>query len=147
MTILNHMSRGRCVKERIGYHLADTRIALVGGAGMLAILAASASGQTPMVPAAQPGTASAIPAATKPAPSPKRSIDPPNATATAPAPAKPLASDIYNMSLEDLMNVQVSTLFRVDERIDEAPRNIYRFDHDTISLRGITFIDSAEIRL
>ena len=108
---------------------------------MLAILAASVSGQTTpgaaaIAPAAQANTAPAVPAVTKPATGPKLSIDPLDATPTASAPARPSTSDVYNMSLEDLMNVQVSTLSRVSERIDLAPGSIYSFDHDTIATRG-----------
>lgn len=46
------------------------------------------------------------------------------------------SQDFAQMSLEQLMNVQVTTLSRVSQRIDEAPGSIYSFDHDTITNRG-----------
>jgi iron complex outermembrane receptor protein len=46
------------------------------------------------------------------------------------------SQDFAQMSLEQLMNVQVTTISRVSERIDEAPGSIYTFDHDTIANRG-----------
>ena len=43
---------------------------------------------------------------------------------------------LKKMSLEDLMDVQVSTVSRVDERVDEAPGNVYVYSKDVIHQRG-----------
>lgn len=43
---------------------------------------------------------------------------------------------LKHMPLERLMEVQVSTLSRVDERIDEAPGSVYVYTHEQIQQRG-----------
>ncbi len=48
----------------------------------------------------------------------------------------PQAAKLKGMSLEDLMQVQVSTVSRVNERIDEAPGNIYVYPGSLIRQRG-----------
>jgi len=62
---------------------------------------------------------------------------------TAPGEARPgeAAPDaklggLGDMSLEDLMKVQVSTVSRVDERIDQTPGSIYLFARSMIQQRG-----------
>jgi outer membrane receptor protein involved in Fe transport len=45
-------------------------------------------------------------------------------------------TDLTQLSLEQLMDIQVTTLSRVSERIDLAPGSIYAFDHDIITKRG-----------
>jgi outer membrane receptor protein involved in Fe transport len=70
--------------------------------------------------------ACAIPALAQPAPS----------TAPADAPADSGAAELATLSLEELMNVQISTVSRVDERIDEAPGSVHLFSRETIQQRG-----------
>ena len=49
-------------------------------------------------------------------------------------PAK--TGSLEELSLEELMNVKVSTVSRVDERIDEAPGSIYLYPRRVIQDRG-----------
>lgn len=43
---------------------------------------------------------------------------------------------LKHMTLESLMEVQVSTMSRVDERVDEAPGSVYVFTREQIQQRG-----------
>ncbi len=64
--------------------------------------------------------------------------DVPAATEPVPATelAKPKSSELDDLSLEDLMKVQVSTVSRVDEKIDDAPGSVYLFPRRVIQDRG-----------
>jgi iron complex outermembrane receptor protein len=79
----------------------------------LSLGASSAWGQAPS------------PTATAPLTTPKLTIDP----------AETEADKALN-DIQRLMDIQVTTLSRVDERIDEAPGSIYAFDRDKITTRG-----------
>lgn len=46
------------------------------------------------------------------------------------------AAKLKKLSLEDLMEIQVSTVSRVDERLDESPGSVYVYSRDTIQNRG-----------
>jgi iron complex outermembrane receptor protein len=46
------------------------------------------------------------------------------------------AGNLAELSLEQLMDIRVTTLSRVDENIDEAPGSIYAYDRDTFTKRG-----------
>jgi len=59
-----------------------------------------------------------------------------DAATTQPATAESGKSDLTNLSLEQLMNVQISTVSRIDERSDEAPGNVYVYSRDEIQNRG-----------
>ena len=91
----------------------------------------TAAGRTD-APAPQPpvGTEAAQPDTT--------SDVPPDANQQPSAAATPAQSsgDLSEMSLEELMNVQVSTVSRVDERIDEAPGSVYVYPRSVIQQRG-----------
>src|SRR5688572_11448946 len=56
--------------------------------------------------------------------------------AAAEEPAESRASPVSGMSLEELMEVEVSTVSRIDERIDESPGNVYVFPRSVIQNRG-----------
>jgi outer membrane receptor for ferrienterochelin and colicins len=132
---------GRSTARKFG----DNWMVYSGAAGVLALLAAAASGQTATapesaatVPATQAETVPAVPPASLPTTSPKLSIDPQDANPSEPAPAKLPTSDVYNMSLEDLMNVQVTmnTLTSTDRYM--TPAAVTHLDR--------SFIDQANAR-
>jgi outer membrane receptor protein involved in Fe transport len=62
---------------------------------------------------------------------------PPAVTSTVTKPATGVEpKELKKMSLEELMEVQVSTISRVDERVDEAPGSVYVFTREIIQKRG-----------
>jgi outer membrane receptor protein involved in Fe transport len=72
------------------------------------------------------------------APASAPSSNPSSAPAGKP-PSQAMSPDVAmlkQLTLQDLMQVQVSTVSRVNERIDDAPGNVYVYSRDVIQTRG-----------
>src|SRR5260221_10990050 len=56
------------------------------------------------------------------------------------AQARPAVSDLASASLEDLMNIEIVSASRKEQRADEVPGAVYVITHDDIRRSGMTSV-------